>query len=404
MDTGAFVVPNSYSSLPSAKTALVVGAGIAGLATALSLKRAGFSVRVAERTASLPEVGAGLSLWHNALEALAALGLREEVVARGRLLRRLRIAGSSGASFSEMDLMRLYGGRGAPAVCLHRAELQSLLADSLFEAAGDGVLLADKSCVGFAHGPERIEVYFTDGSHIECDLLVGADGIHSTIRRQLWPGYAPGYEGYIAWRGVAPYPYSLIDDEGLLELWGRGRRFGLLPMGQGRVYWYATSNAKPGKTNKDGPADADKGKLLADFRGFPRPVEDLIAATPAGALIRNGVFALPSLPHWGKGGIVLIGDAAHAMSPNLGQGGCQALEDAVALGRCVATWPLPEALRRFHALRAPRVRYLRGLSSQVGFMGQWENRFLTGLRDSAMRLMPNFLGRPSLEKIYRPSI
>ena len=360
----------------------IVGAGLGGLTAALALRQAGIDAEVYERASELREVGAGISLWANAIRALAKLGLGETLRASSMPYARTAILRSDGRviaqSFLEELVERLRAG-GTPALLvLHRADLLRMFSDKL-----EGAIRLDRTCTGFATRGDKVAARFANGAEVESDVLIGADGIHSAIRAQLYPGERVHYSGYTAWRAVAKFDAA---GWGVTESWGCGRRFGIVPMPGGLVYWFATRNAPEGEID---PVETTKRKLLELFQGWHQPIRDLIAATEASAILRNDILDRDPLKNWGSGRVTMLGDAAHPMTPNFGQGGCQAIEDALVLARTLATQAnAPAALRAYESERIPRTSQIVLRSRQAGALAQLENPMACRLRDFFVGKIP----------------
>lgn len=363
----------------------VVGSGIGGLCAAVGLQRAGADVVVFEKAQDLRPGGSGLSVFGNGMRALDSLGLGESFRA---------ITDAKAASFR--------GGQRRPdgswlAVypmdmftelrVVDRAALHGLLTSSLAPgtlAAGHRVVSASEegsvrhACAG---GPEEVERF---------DLVIAADGLRSTIRGQ-WPE-DPGvvYAGYSTWRGITECPMDLGGEAG--ETWGVGRRFGVAPLADGRVYWFAVATLpEPSRSRAETPLDHI-------FRTWHAPIEDLVAATPADHVQFLPIEELGGrLQSYVRGRTVLLGDAAHAMTPNLGQGGGQALEDAatlVALLTPLATAEsldpesLTQALVRYDALRRPRSQEVARRSRLVGKLAHSGGPFASRVRNMIVAATP----------------
>lgn len=356
---------------------IIVGAGIGGLAAAIGLRRAGIAVAVYEQAARLGEVGAGITLWPNAVKALRQLGLGEAIRAIGVLEGQGGIRTAGGrllASGAARDLEREFG---APTLAMHRADLHATLLGAL---GGDYVRLGAR-CLGFEQGAQGVTVRFADGSSDAADLLVGADGLRSAVRAQLHGPQPPRYAGYTAWRAVVPFEHAQLLPG---ESWGAGARFGQVPLGDGRVYWFATKNTPPGGRSAAG----ERAELLRLFGGWHAPIPALIAATPEADILRHDLFDRPPLGRWGAGRVTLLGDAAHPMTPNLGQGACQAIEDAVVLTkRLVAGGDPTAALRAYEADRQPRTAQIMRQSRQIGAVGQWQGPLSVAARNLLMRAL-----------------
>jgi 2-polyprenyl-6-methoxyphenol hydroxylase-like FAD-dependent oxidoreductase len=359
--------------------AIVIGGGIGGLAAGIALRQAGVDAHVYERTAVLGEVGAGVSLWANALRALESLGVLDAVRAGGVVDAVGTVQTWDGRPLSAFpldDLRRLVGD-----VCLvvHRAELQSALAAAL----GPEHVTFGAAAAAVTGREDDVVARFADGREAHADLLVGADGLHSVARAMMHGAAPPAYAGYTAWRAVVPFDHTRLAPG---ESWGAGARFGQIPMSRGRVYWFAAENAAEGARAEDG----ELAYLLRLFRGWHRPIEDLLKATDPSVILRNDIYDRPPLRAWGRGRVTLLGDAAHPMTPNLGQGACQALEDAVALGRALAgvTGDPAPALRAYESRRIPRTSAIVTQSRRIGAMAQWSNPAAVWFRNALAAAVP----------------
>lgn len=361
------------------RAATIVGGGIGGLAAAIALHRRGWRVEVLERAPQFTEIGAGISLWPNALRALAALGLADTVQELGAVETGGGVRDRRGRWLSRADNAELSRRFGHSLVVLHRADLlraltEALPADCLRSDHEVSVVRED------GHGP----VVEHPGGASRPDLVIGADGLRSAVRGALWPDAAgPRYAGYCAWRMVTE-PLDEPPVEGAAT-WGRGERFGYTALPGGRMYCFATASLPAGSVA--GPCEHDE--LLRRFGNWPDPIPSLLASVPPDAVLRHDLYDLPPLPSFVRGRVALLGDAAHAMTPNLGQGACQALEDAVTLAHCLDRTPdVSAALRSYDLSRRPRTQAIARRSARLGTVGQlsWPPAVL--MRDTAARLMP----------------
>ncbi|OJV94205.1 MAG: hypothetical protein BGO39_11985 [Chloroflexi bacterium 54-19] len=360
------------------KSAIIAGGGIGGLAAGIALEQAGWQVSVFEQAAEFKAIGAGLTIWPNAVKALYTLGLRED-------LEKMGVSEFAGGFFTEKGelLAKIsYAGilerYGAPILAVHRADLL----DALLNKLGKDRLRLGAKLLDFSQDEKGVTANFSNGETAQADVLIGADGIHSKVRKKLF-GHKPlNYSGYTAWRGVAPTPKKPFEAG---ETWGKGRRFGLVPLNGEAVYWFATDNRPEGEPHD--PAHRQE-ELLTLFDGWRFPVKELIATTPAANILRNDIFDLPPLDKWTVGRVTLLGDAAHAMTPNLGQGACQAIEDAVVLAGCLdQSAEVPLALEHYEELRRGRTTRITRQARQVGAVGQWRNPALVWLRKQLARLL-----------------
>jgi 2-polyprenyl-6-methoxyphenol hydroxylase-like FAD-dependent oxidoreductase len=362
---------------------IVVGGGIGGLSIAIALRRAGIETTVLERTSKLEAAGAGITLFGNAMRGLERLGVRDAVAGRSAVARRVAILSRSGATLSEMppDLF-------AESTATHRGDLQ----DALAEAAGELRLNSDVTTV--KQDDDGVSVLLADGSEERGDLVVGADGVQSVVRRRLWPDAQPRYAGYTAWRGVTQFP---LEAGRLTESWGRGQRFGLVDIGRGRTYWFATKNAP--ESEQDEPAGR-RAELLRRFSDWHKPVRQVLESADESSILRNDVYYLDPLDTWSRGRVVLLGDAAHATTPGIGQGAAQAIEDAVVLGRALAApGELTLALEAYEARRRPRTALVLKLSRRADRAGQLDGRLACAVRNVIVWLQPAAAQRRQLAPI-----
>jgi 2-polyprenyl-6-methoxyphenol hydroxylase-like FAD-dependent oxidoreductase len=370
--------------------AIVIGAGIGGLAAGIALSKAGFDVHVFERAKALREVGAGISLWANAIQALGKLGLGNGLLAASRPYDVDGLRTSDGKQLVSVSMKDLEHKLGIPIVILHRAELLALL----LEAFGAENLHLGHRCISVEQDRTSVTAHFADGTNTSGELLIGADGLNSVVRSVLHGDHPPRYAGCTAWRAVVPFDSAAVR---ATESWGSGSVFGQVPMSGDRVYWYATKNLPEGGRSTD-----EKRYLLQFFRGWHQPIEQLIESTPESDILRNDIYDRPTLRRWSKGCITLLGDAAHPMTPFLGQGGCQAIEDAVVLAKCLSAHQgVESALRAYDANRTPRANALVKRSRLVGRIAQLQHPIAVRLRNMAFKLLPPHIQSGQLARVVR---
>jgi 2-polyprenyl-6-methoxyphenol hydroxylase-like FAD-dependent oxidoreductase len=351
---------------------LIVGAGIGGLTAAIALRQAGLGVEIFERAAALKEIGAGIGLSANAMRVLQHLGLMQQAVDRGTVIKAAVSYTSSGHTLSRMPVHLT----DVPAVCLHRAELQQTLLSAL---PAHCVHLGEEF-VQFDTTPAGVTVHFAHGRTAVGDVLIGADGLRSRVRAQLLGDGEPVYRGYQCWRGVCDHPASEL----LTETFGTGLRLGLVPIGRRGTAWWCTANEAEGAG--EGP-EGIQAKLLRWFGNWHPPIREVIAGTDPTAIIKSAMYDRRPVKTWSKEACTLLGDAAHPSTPNMGQGGGMAIEDAVVLARCLSNYSdAATALRVYQRLRYPRTAKVTRISRLYGAMGQWNAPGAVWLRNALFRL------------------
>jgi 2-polyprenyl-6-methoxyphenol hydroxylase-like FAD-dependent oxidoreductase len=363
---------------------IVVGGGIGGLSVAIALRQIGHDVVVLERAPRIEPVGAGITLFANAMSALDRLGVREAVAAHGAAATRSAILTSNGRELTNVPADLLEG-----TVALHRADLQAVLAT----AAGEVRVGTEVAAV--EHHDGGVVVRAANGAEEHGELLVGADGVNSVVRRVI-DDVRPRYAGYTAWRGVSPVA---VESGRLTESWGVGERFGLVDIGRGRTYWFATKNAAEGESEEPG---GRKAEILRRFSAWHEPIGAVIDDTDEGSILRNDVYYLERLAHWSKGRIVLVADAAHATTPGVGQGAAQAIEDAVVLACELArSDDVAAAFGTYESIRRPRAEAVVKMSRRADRTAQLASQLGCRLRNAAVRRMPKRAQRHQLEPLVR---
>jgi salicylate hydroxylase len=334
----------------------IIGGGIAGLAAAVALHRRGIEVTVYEQAPQLSEIGAGVQMTPNAMNALKLLGLEESAMAvafepENQVLRSWK----SGRVIYRAPIRGVFRERfGAPLCSFHRADLLAVLAAPL----PNRVVRLDARCVAVDSGNRSAAAHFADGSTVEADIVVGADGIHSLVRNSLFGADSPRFTGCMCWRGLVPVeriPVGLIEPSSLNWMGPHGHVVHYY-VRRGEMVNFVAIHDTDEWTEESWIREADRGELMATYARWNDKLLRLFECSDR--YFKWGLFDREPLPHWTKGRVTLLGDSAHAMLPFLAQGAAMGIEDGCVLAEMVTRLPedLDEALRRYEGLRAPRTR------------------------------------------------
>jgi 2-polyprenyl-6-methoxyphenol hydroxylase-like FAD-dependent oxidoreductase len=390
----------------------IIGGGIGGLTTSIALKHFDFDSKVYEQAPVLLDVGAAIAIWPNAMRVLQKLNLADKILERAGEIKTIQWLDQHGRSINRVQLAEAISQ--SPAVALRRADLQAVLLDALPPEA----IHLGNSIVDCSQTTEHILAHFANGNAIQADIIIGADGIHSKVRSEFLNDTAPIYRGYMVWRGIAGISPRSIPTHTAIELHGRGQRFGIGPVGNGRIGWWAAANAantsttaeersgdrktwKQGEHVSSSQTQDTQRELLSLFDGWHRPILQLIEATPSSSILRTGAFDRPPSRLWGLQTMTLLGDAIHPMTPNFGQGGCMAIEDAMMLARCFEKYGAEEqTLRKYEELRRSRTKAVTRYSRLYGAIGQWENGLARAMRKSALSLVPENVARRLMQIVF----
>ena len=368
----------------------IVGGGIGGLTLAVALRARGVDCQVFERAPRIEEIGAGLLLSPNAVRVIRALKMVDTLSRRSVVASSWEILNPAGRRLS----------RVSPAQCAADCSLstrRSDLQEVLLEALPRESVMTGQEMVGLRTEKGHHRIQWAAGGETEASLVVAADGAGSRLRHIFSPKVEARFQGYVGWRALVPWIPPGWESGRITESWGRGKRFGIAPVGKGGCYWYATTNEPAEEPSRKGRRE----RLRAHFSNWHWPAVELIERTPETAILRHPIRDL-GVPRVFEGppGTTVLGDAAHAMTPNLGQGCAMALEDAWELARHLAGGGDPHvSMRRFQHARCRRWRSIWAASRVVGRLIQCESPLLCGFRDVGVWATPNFVAGACLRRL-----
>lgn len=371
------------------RKAVVIGAGIGGLTTAIGLRQAGSEVKVFERRSEPSRLltGGGFMLWHNAFLALRQLKLDDQVAAISSEILFHEFRSERGSTLARWEIRPETERITAPAVALRRSNLNTLL----LQAAGDSVVMGAQ-CTGFDQDTNGVVAYFADGSEETGDVLIGADGMRSMVRSSLRHGHdmPPRYAGYTAWQAIAELAGEDIVPSGtFFNLWGRnGLRFLYCRLSENEVYWDAITSDRV-SAGFDMLSQTKREVMLGMYEKWQDPIPQIIAATTENAILPIDIADRPPGRDaaWGVGRVVLVGDAAHAMTLNLSQGAGQAIEDGVVLSRLLSEHlDSSAAIREYELIRRKRVDAMVRNAWRIGQLGHFRSAPVCAARDVFMRV------------------
>jgi 2-polyprenyl-6-methoxyphenol hydroxylase-like FAD-dependent oxidoreductase len=376
---------------------LIVGGGIGGLSTALACQHFGIDYEVFEAAPEIREVGAGIWVPPNAMQVMNRLGLAGEIAKLGKELNSISVGGPAGEKWYTIDTRKIIERYGFGTIAIHRARLQSVL----YQAVDKSKIHTAKRLTHFTHAGDGVTLHFEDGETASGHCLVGADGLRSVVRKQLVDDIALRYSGQTCWRGIVKFhlPDDMKDD--MIELWGKqpGQRFAYSHIAGDEVYYYATLATPAG--GKDDP-EAIQDFLHKHYDRFGTTASRIIAGIDPRHLIRTDLFDFRPIRQWAFGNVALLGDAAHATTPNLGQGAAQAIESAYVLSSCLKEKPndIAAALKAYEQKRMQKARFIVNTSWKIGQAVNMRNPVGIALRNWLIRSTPDFIAQKQIEKAY----
>jgi len=371
----------------------IIGAGIGGLTTAIALKQKGFEVEIFEASKDFIKSGSGINLAINAMQVYKRLGIYDEISSLGSYTNSLLITDEKLNTITEVNLVNAEIEFKAKTYAIHRATLHTILLNRL-----KGVKIhLNKKLKSLNQTNNEVNFTFEDKTSYSSNILIGADGIHSVVRKSIINNTKLRIAKQVCWRGIVKIDIPKIYQTELNELWGRGKRFGFVHINKNEVYWYALANYKT--DYKKEFSNVNLGKLFSNFSPL---IKKIISKTEKSDIIFNEMMDLKPISSWHYKNVYLIGDASHATTPNLGQGACQAIETAFVIAECLSTEKKIElAFQKLEKIRKKNAVKIVNTSWTVGKMSHLENRFAIILRNTIMKLMPKKLTEKQSTSIYK---
>ncbi|ALJ00398.1 FAD-dependent monooxygenase [Rufibacter tibetensis] len=370
----------------------IIGGGIAGLTTAIALQKIGIQAQVFDAAPKFEPVGAGLALAANAIKGFKYIGIADEIISEGNCLDGFHIFDDQGRLINRTDSRAMSEKYGLDNFVIHRASLHKVLVNHLPASS----LHPEKRALKTTATEQGVTVYFQDGKEATFDHLLVADGINSAIRQQLVPWSTPRYAGYTCWRAI-------IDNPGLesiyaSETWGKAGRVGWTPLKGNKIYWFACINAPQNSPRMKAMQVED---LHRHFQHYHSPIPGLFRHTNPDQLLWHDLYDIAPLSQFAFQNILLLGDAGHATTPNMGQGACQAVEDAAVFAdELRKDFNFNLAAKRFETRRKPRTSWITRQSRFLGEVAQSHNPLFIPLRNFALRHLPSWVNDKQLEKVY----
>ncbi|PCJ98357.1 MAG: monooxygenase [Flavobacteriaceae bacterium] len=371
----------------------IIGAGIGGLTTAIALEQKGFKTRIFEQAENIKPIGAGIILASNAMQVYEKLGLRKAIEENGNSISSLNITNASLKPLSKMDLSYFENKFKVKNVAIHRGVLQQILIEKL----SDSTINLNHKLNKVLENTNGHSLEFQNGEKIQSSTLLGADGLNSIVRQNLFFNNNIRKANQICWRGITKYSLPQKYQNELNEAWGKSERFGFVQIANNKVYWYAL---KSFKKNKE---EFNLNKIEDYFCKYDSIIKDIISSTKKEQINTAEISDLAPINNWHKENVCLIGDAAHATTPNMGQGACQAIEDAYVLSECLSKYDLNKAFKEFQKLRLPKAHQVVKASWIIGKMAHLSNPILIGIRNQIIRLTPSSINRKQTEQIFQLS-
>ncbi|WP_420572118.1 FAD-dependent monooxygenase [Kordia sp.] len=369
----------------------IIGAGIGGLTTALALEKQGIEVTIYEQAESIKPLGAGIMLASNAMNVYRALQIDNELTQNAMPLNIMHITDKNLKVISKIDLQYFKDTYGLQSISIHRGKLQEILLKNLTTTK----IHLNHKVQNLIKEKDGYLINFTNNTSVKSSLLLGADGIHSKVRHSLFPNSHIRTTNQVCWRGVTYFNLPKQYEHNLYEAWGNGDRFAFVQFSKDQIYWYAV------KSRTKDAQEFSTAQLSNYFKDYAPIAKEIIASTPIKSIHTTIMNDLQPMPTWHDEFACLIGDAAHATTPNMGQGACQSIEDALVIAKCLKQYDQETAFKEYQKLRMPYAHKVVKQSRQIGKISHWKNPLAKFLRNSLLQIAPEKLNRMQIENLFK---
>lgn len=367
----------------------IIGAGIGGLTTAIALEQKGIKTRIFEQTKELMPVGAGIILASNAMQVYEKFGLRKEIEDQGNYVSAICITKANLRPISKVDLTYFEKKHRVKNVAIHRGALQKILVNALKSSE----IHLNHRLSSIESNTEGNLLTFENGEQIQSSVLIGADGINSIVRKKMFSAKELRNAEQICWRGVTEFNLPEKYQHEINEAWNKKNRFGFVQIAKNKVYWYALKSHKR-------QGEFDVNEIESYFRDYNPLIKEIIAATKKSQINTAEILDIKPTSDWHTDKVCLIGDAAHATTPNMGQGACQAIEDAYVIGEYLNKFDPNMAFKKFQETRLPKAHQIVKTSWMIGKIAHLSNPVFIALRNFFIRLTAPF-NRKLTAKTFR---
>jgi len=377
----------------------IIGAGIGGLTTAIAIKKFNpeIEIEIFESNKILTAAGAGLALAANAMEAFKIIGIESKILEKAQIIDGFQILNKKGKIITQTNNLQVNIDLNTVSnFSIHRADLQEILLNELNRVKVN----YNKKVSTFIQNNDSVEIHFLDGSSHKSDCVIAADGIHSVFRKNLVPYSSIRFAGYTCWRAVIENNGLPIKKSFATETWADGKRFGIVPLRNNKIYWFACINSPQMKDESF--ASFKIRNLDFAFKGFHNPISEIIKNTKNEQLIWNDIIDFKPIQKFAFNNVLLLGDSGHATTPNMGQGACQAIESAVVIAKLLALEKnYQSAFIEFEKRRIKRTSFIVNRSFQIGKISQIQNPIISSIRNFVFSLIPESSNKKQIEQILK---